>query len=73
MEGFLAHILARQRLRVDLDMELLQDGNVNSAAEVGAVAIPAFGNLVFDLDQRPIGSSVARTGAGLRWRQAQPA
>ena len=70
MEGFLAQILARQRLRVDLDLGLWYDGNVNNAAEVGTVAIPAFGNLVFEVNQRPVGAWVARTGASLRWREA---
>ena len=54
VEGFLGGILARQRLRVDLDLGLWYDGNVNNAAEVGTVAIPAFGSLVFEVDQRPV-------------------
>lgn len=66
VEGFLARILARQRLRVDLDLELRYDGNVNNAAEVEAVAFPVFGNLVFTLDDRPVGAWVARTGAERR-------
>ena len=68
-ENFLAAILARQRLRVDLDLGLWYDGNVNNAAEVGTVQIPAFGNLEFTLDDRPVGAWVARTGASLRWRE----
>ena len=32
--------------------------------------IPAFGNLVFEVDQRPVGAWVASTGANLCWRQA---
>ena len=69
-EGFLSGILARQRLRVDLDLGLWYDGNVNNAAEVETVQFPAFGNLIFDLNQRPVGAWVARTGASLRWREA---
>jgi len=34
------------------------------------VAIPAFGNLEFELNQRPVGAWVARSGASLRWREA---
>lgn len=69
VEGFLAHILTRQRLRVDLDLGLWYDGNVNNAAEVGTVQIPAFGNLAFELDRRPVGAWVARTGVSVRWRE----
>ena len=69
VEGFLGHILHRQRLRVDLDLGLWYDGNVNGAPEADSVAIPAFGNLVFDLEERPVGAWVARTGARLRWRR----
>ena len=69
VEGFLARILDRQRLRIDLDLGLWHDGNVNNAAEVGTVTIPAFGNLQFELDERPVGAWVARTGAKLRWRR----
>ena len=69
VEGYLARILGRQRLRFDLDLGLWYDGNVNGAPEAGAVAIPAFGNLVFDLEERPVGAWVARTGAKLRWRR----
>lgn len=69
VEGLLARILARQRLRVDLDLGLWYDGNVNNAAEADTVAIPAFGNLEFRLDDRPVGAWVARTGATLRWRR----
>ena len=70
VEGFLGSILARQRLRVDFDLGLWHDRNVNNAAEVGTLTIPALGNLEFELDQRPVGAWVARTGASLRWREA---
>ncbi len=70
VEGVLARILDRQRLRVDLDLGLWYDGNVNNTAEVDTVRFPAFGNLVFDVDQRPVGAWVARTGASLHWRDA---
>ena len=43
---------------------------MNNAAKRQTVTIPAFGNLVFDVDQRPVGARVARTGANLCWRQA---
>ena len=69
VEGFLARILDRQRLRFDLDLGLWYDGNINGAPEADTVAIPAFGNLVFDLEERPVGAWVARTGAKLRWRR----
>ena len=69
VEGFLGRILDRQRLRVDLDLGLWYDGNINGAPETDTVAIPAFGNLVFDLEERPVGAWVARTGAKLRWRR----
>ena len=69
VEGFLGRILERQRLRVDLDLGLWYDGNINGAPETDTVAIPAFGNLVFDLEERPVGAWVARTGAKLRWRR----
>ena len=69
VEGFLGRILHRQRLRVDLDLGLWYDGNINGAPEADTVAIPAFGNLVFDLEERPVGAWVARTGATLRWRR----
>ena len=68
-EEFLGRILARRRLRVDLDLGLGRDSNVNNAADVGTVAIPAFGNLAFDLNERPVAAWVARTGARLRWRR----
>ena len=69
VEGYLGRILDRQRLRVDLDLGLWYDGNINGAPEADTVAIPAFGNLVFDLEERPVGAWVARTGAKLRWRR----
>ena len=69
VEEFLAAILARQRLRVDVDLGLWYDGNVNNAAEVGTVTIPAFGNLEFELDEQPVEAWVARTGARLHWRE----
>ena len=70
VEGFLTDILARQRLRVDLDLGLWYDDNVNNAAEVDTVQYPVFGNLTFRLNERPVGAWVARTGASLRWREA---
>ena len=70
VEEFLSDILARQRLRVDLDLGLWYDGNVNNAPEVDTVQFPVFGNLVFDVDQRAVGAWVARTGASLHWRDA---
>ena len=70
VEGFLADILARQRLRVDLDLGFWYDGNVNNAAEVDTVHIPAFGGLPFRVDQRPVGAWVARTGSTVYWREA---
>lgn len=69
VEGYLGRILDRQRLRVDLDLGFWYDGNINGAPETDTVAIPAFGNLVFDLEERPVGAWVARTGARLRWRR----
>ena len=68
VEGFLARLLIRQRLRFDLDLGLWYDNNVNNAAQAETVAIPAFGNRQFRLNQRPIGSWVARTGGRVRWR-----
>ena len=69
VEGLLARILDRQRLRIDLDIGLWRDNNVNGAAEVETVQIPAFGNLEFKLDEQPVRAWVARTGAKLRWRE----
>ena len=69
VEGYLGRILDRQRLRFDLDLGLWYDGNVTGAPETDTVAIPAFGNLVFDLEERPVGAWVARAGAKLRWRR----
>ncbi len=69
VENFLASILARQRLRFDLDLGLWYDTNVNFAPQAATVTIPAFGNLPFRLDQRPIGAWVARTGGRVRWRK----
>ena len=51
-EGFLGRILSRQRLRVDLDLGLWYDGNINGAPEADTLATPALGNLVFDLEER---------------------
>ncbi len=70
VEVFLSRILARQRLRVDLDLGLWRDGNVNNAPEVDTVRFPAFGNLEFRLNERPVAAWVARTGARVGWREA---
>lgn len=70
VEGFLAQILARQRLRFDWDVGLWYDNNVNNAAIARTVQIPAFGGLRFQLNQQPIGAWVARTGLNVRWRHA---
>ena len=68
VENVLERIRARQRLRIDWDMGLWRDDNVNNAPELEALEIPAFGGLRFTLGQRPIAAWVARTGARLRWR-----
>ena len=70
VEGFLAHLRARQRWRLDFDTGLWRDDNVNNAPERDTVAIPAFGGLRFTLDQKPVRAWVARAGARLRWREA---
>ena len=70
VEDFLTQILARQRLRFDLDLGLWYDNNVNNAAQIETVVIPAFGNLEFRLNQRAVRAWVARTGATVRWREA---
>ena len=69
VEEYLQRIRARQRWQLDFDMAVWHDDNVNNAAEDETVAIPAFGDLRFTLDQRPVSAWVARTGARLRWRE----
>ena len=68
VENYLERIRARQRLRFDWETGMWRDNNINNAPEIDAVEIPAFGNLRFTLDQRPVRAWVARTGARLRWR-----
>ena len=68
VEKFLERIRARQRLRIDFITGFWRDDNVNNASERDAVAIPAFGNLRFRLNRRPVRAWVARTGVRLRWR-----
>lgn len=69
VDGFLGSIFGRRRLRVNLDLGLWYEGNVNNAAEMGAVAIPAFDNLEFEVNHRPAWVWVARTGASpFPWR-----
>ncbi|MCY4420227.1 MAG: porin family protein [Gammaproteobacteria bacterium] len=70
VEGILGDMLERKRLRIDLDLGLWYDDNVNNASEVDTVQIPAFGGLPFQIDQRPVSAWVARTGASVRWRKA---
>ena len=69
VEEYLQRIRLRQRWQLDFDVGVWHDDNVNNAAEDETVAIPAFGDLRFTLDQRPVSAWVARTGARLRWRE----
>ena len=69
VERFLEYIRTRQRLRIDLDFGFWHDNNVNNASEREAVAVPQLGGLQFTLDEQPVRAWVARTGAGLRWRE----
>ena len=73
VEAFLERIRARKSMRIDLDLGLWRDGNVNGASEYETVEIPIFGGLPFTLDQRPVRAWVARTGVRLRWRGPRPA
>ena len=73
VEDLLAEIRARATLRVDLDVSLWHDTNVNNAPEVATVGIP-FGDstLPLRLHQQPVEAWVLRTGANLQWRRNLP-
>ena len=68
VEQYLGRIRARQRLRIEWDIGLWRDDNVNNAPEIEGVEIPLFGGLLFSLDQRPVRAWIARTGTRVRWR-----
>ena len=70
IEDYLRRIRARQRWKLDFDVGVWHDDNVNNVTEDETAAIPAFGGLRFTLDQRrPVSAWVVRTGARLRWRR----
>ena len=69
VERFLQQIRARRNLRIDLDVGLWWDDNVNNAPERETVEVPLFGGLEFTVNERPVRAWVARAGAGLRWRR----
>ena len=70
IEDLLAEIRARAKLRVDLDVSLWHDTNVNNAPEIETIGIPFGGStLPLRLDQQPVEASVLRTGADLQWRR----
>ena len=70
VERLLERIRGRQRWRLDFDIGLWHDDNVNNAPERATVAVPALGGLRFTLDQQPIPAWVVQTGAHLRWRES---
>ena len=70
VERFLEQIRARQALRIDLDLGLWHDANVNNAPERETVDVPVFGRiLTFTLNEQPVSAWVARTGLRARWRK----
>ncbi len=69
VERFLTRIRTRQRVRIDLDLGIWRDDNVNNAPERETVDVPLFGGLSFTLNERPVSAWVTRAGARLRWRE----
>ena len=68
VEKFLERIHRRKSLLIDYDFSVWKDDNVNNAAEVDQVEIPAFGGLSFTPDEKPIEAWVVRTGVNFLHR-----
>ena len=73
IEDLLAEIRARARFRLDLDVSLWHDTNVNNAPEIETVGVAFAGStLPLRLHQQPVEAWVARTAADVHWRSEPP-